>query len=337
MTVSAIIPTYNRLAYIRRAVDSILAQTVPVDEIIVVDDGSTDGTAEAVEQWFGDRVRLIRQENTGVSGARRRGIREARGEWIAFLDSDDEWSPDRNMLLSEAASRLPADVAWLFGDLRVVTDEGPGQTLYEKHGLHVPESPHVFADSIRVQFPFQFGMLQGSWIRRSALIELHCFHIDLRSDDDLWAGFQVACHYRVAAIPEVVGTYFRTSDLNAGSVVFNGVHGPDHFRSRMLSFALVIESGRGGGDPWNLRYASEVRGLCKVLAARGLPVSRRLVLQQFQFGGLSAKGLVFSGLGMFGRRGIQAWNAIAGVRRQLLDRPRVQPPGSPSYGPAVQG
>jgi hypothetical protein len=180
-------------------------------------------------------------------------------------------------------------------------------------------------------------MLQGSWIRRSALIELHCFHIDLRSDDDLWAGFQVACHYRVAAIPDVVGTYFRTSDLNAGSVVFNGVHGPDHFRSRMLSFALVIESGRGPRNLWRLRYASEVRGLCKVLAARGLPVSRGLVLQQFQFGGLSAKGLVFSCVGMFGRRGIQAWNAIAASRRQLLDKPRVQPPNGASYGPVVEG
>ena len=77
MNVSAIIPTFNRCKYIRRAIDSVLAQTLPVDEIIVIDDGSTDGTAEAVEEWYGSQVRVIRQENAGVSGARHRGIREA--------------------------------------------------------------------------------------------------------------------------------------------------------------------------------------------------------------------------------------------------------------------
>src|SRR5437870_1765768 len=112
MNVSAIIPTFNRRAYIRRAIDSVLEQTVPVDEIIIVDDGSTDGTAESVEGWYGSRVRVIRQENAGVSGARRRGIQEARGRWIAFLDSDDEWTPERNRHLVNAAARVPADVAW---------------------------------------------------------------------------------------------------------------------------------------------------------------------------------------------------------------------------------
>jgi glycosyltransferase involved in cell wall biosynthesis len=74
MKVSAVIPTFNRLAYIRRAIDSLLAQTVSVDEVIIIDDGSTDGTAEAVEARYGARVRVVRQQNAGVSGARRRGI-----------------------------------------------------------------------------------------------------------------------------------------------------------------------------------------------------------------------------------------------------------------------
>ena len=315
LDVSAVIPTFNRRPYLRRAIDSILAQTVPVDEIIVVDDGSTDGSAEAVEQWYGQRVRVVRQENSGVSGARRRGIAEARGEWIAFLDSDDEWSPDRNRYLVEAASQVPSDVAWIFGDLRVVTDAGPEQTLFEKHGLELPSSPYTFPDPLTVQFPFQFGMLQASLIRRSVLMDLKCFSVDLRSDDDLLAGFQVACRYQYAAIPEVVGTYFRTSDLDASSVVVNGVYGPDHFRSRMLAFANVIETGHT--YPWNLRYAREVRGLCQVLAERGsLPWG--LAAQQFQFGGFSCKGIAFFFVALFGRFGVKAWNAVAAYRRTLL-------------------
>jgi glycosyltransferase involved in cell wall biosynthesis len=315
MNVSAIIPTFNRRRYIRRAIDSVLAQTLPVDEIIVIDDGSTDGTAEAVGEWYGSQVRVIRQKNSGVSGARRRGIQEAGGEWIAFLDSDDEWSPERNRELLEAAAQVPADVAWIFGDLRVVTDEGNQTTLFGEHGLPVESCPQIFADSLSVQYPFQFGMLQGSFVRRKVLLGLDSFAEGLRSDDDFLAGFQIACHYRVAAIPSVVGNYYRTSDLAAGSVVVNGNYGPDCFRSRMMAFALAIEMGRR--RPWNLLYASQVRGLCLVLASRG-PVPRTLALQQFRFGGISIKSAAFLCAAMFGRKGIQTWKAIVDFRGKHL-------------------
>lgn len=95
MKVTAIIPTYNRQPRVFRAIDCVLSQTMPVDEIIVVDDGSTDGTAEAVAERYGSRVVLIRQENAGVSAARNRGVQAARGEWLAFLDSDDFWLPEK--------------------------------------------------------------------------------------------------------------------------------------------------------------------------------------------------------------------------------------------------
>jgi glycosyltransferase involved in cell wall biosynthesis len=77
-----------------RALRSVFAQSRVPDEVIVVDDGSTDGTADMVRRDFGS-VRLLTQEHGGVSAARNRGIREANGEWIAFLDSDDEWAPNK--------------------------------------------------------------------------------------------------------------------------------------------------------------------------------------------------------------------------------------------------
>jgi glycosyltransferase involved in cell wall biosynthesis len=315
MKVSAIIPAYNRRHYIRRAVDSILNQTVPVHEIIVVDDGSKDGTADLVEELYGSRVKLIRQANTGVAGARYRGIQSATGDWIAFLDSDDEWTPDRNSALLAAAAKVPEDVAWIFGDLRIVTDEGDGTTLFEEHGLQLEGPLTIFEDSLSVQFPFQFGMLQGSFIRTKALLETNCFSEGLRSDDDLLAGFQIACRYRFAAIPTIVGTYFRTSDLAAGSVVVNGVFGPDHFRSRMWAFGLVIENGRR--HPWHLRYAEEVRGLGKVLARRG-GFSRSLGFQQFRYGGVSAKGVGFLCAALIGARGVRTWERVAAERRKRM-------------------
>jgi glycosyltransferase involved in cell wall biosynthesis len=92
-TVSAIIPAYNAERFVREAIDSVLAQTAPV-ECIVVDDGSHDGTAAAVRE-FGARVRLVEQENRGVSAARNAGAAVAGGEFLAFLDADDRWLPER--------------------------------------------------------------------------------------------------------------------------------------------------------------------------------------------------------------------------------------------------
>jgi glycosyltransferase involved in cell wall biosynthesis len=94
LSVTAVIPTYNRAKMVVEAVESALGQTRPPDEIIIVDDGSTDDTRHAVAH-YGDRLRYIRQDNSGPAAARNHGIRVASGDFIAFLDSDDLWVKDR--------------------------------------------------------------------------------------------------------------------------------------------------------------------------------------------------------------------------------------------------
>ena len=93
-SVSVVIPAYNAGNHITRAIDSVLAQTIPADEIIIVDDGSTDNTAAIVKN-YGDKVSYIYQKNSGVSVARNTAIEASKGTWIAFLDSDDQWLPDK--------------------------------------------------------------------------------------------------------------------------------------------------------------------------------------------------------------------------------------------------
>jgi len=95
-SVTVVIPSFNCARFIREAVDSALAQTVPPLEVIVIDDGSTDGTPEIMAGYASDpRVRYLHQKNAGQSTARNNGIRAARGEFIALLDADDRWKPDK--------------------------------------------------------------------------------------------------------------------------------------------------------------------------------------------------------------------------------------------------
>lgn len=93
MKVTVIIPLYNKAPYIKRALDSVIAQTWTEYEVLVVDDGSTDGGGEIVSQYGDPRIRLITQANAGPGAARNRGLAEAKGEYVAFLDADDEWLP----------------------------------------------------------------------------------------------------------------------------------------------------------------------------------------------------------------------------------------------------
>jgi glycosyltransferase involved in cell wall biosynthesis len=93
-TVSVVIPCYNGAKFLRETLDSVLAQTYPVLEVLVIDDGSTDDSA-AIAESFGPPIRVIRQPNQGESVARNRGIDEAKGEWIAFLDADDLWDAQK--------------------------------------------------------------------------------------------------------------------------------------------------------------------------------------------------------------------------------------------------
>jgi glycosyltransferase involved in cell wall biosynthesis len=97
---SVIIPAYNAAATLARAIESVRAQTWPAHEIIIVDDGSSDDTA-SIARSYGDAVKLIRQPNSGVAVARNVGARSATGEWLAFLDADDWYAPDRIRLHAE--------------------------------------------------------------------------------------------------------------------------------------------------------------------------------------------------------------------------------------------
>ena len=118
LDVSVVIPTYNRAGVLPRALDSVLAQSAPAREIIVVDDGSSDDTVAMLARDY-PTVRCLATDHRGVSAARNTGVRASRGRWIALLDSDDLWLPDKLALQHAAATRVGArrlvhcDESWL--------------------------------------------------------------------------------------------------------------------------------------------------------------------------------------------------------------------------------
>ena len=128
--VSVIIPTYNRAAKVRKAIESVLNQTFSDLEVVVVDDGSSDDTGKILQETYGDRIRYFAQPNQGASAARNRGLAEARGEWIALLDSDDLWEKEKLEWQFKALERFGAQCGACYTDVRFM-NHPETRTMFE--------------------------------------------------------------------------------------------------------------------------------------------------------------------------------------------------------------
>lgn len=137
LRISVIVPTYNRGRILRDAIDSIRRQTRPADEIIVVDDGSTDDTMSRLAT-FGAGVQVIRQANAGVSAARNAGVSRASGDWVAFLDSDDVWHRERLAILHRDLAATP-EVGVHVANLRI-TGPGYDSDFFSLRRIEAPRS-----------------------------------------------------------------------------------------------------------------------------------------------------------------------------------------------------
>ncbi|WP_182864778.1 glycosyltransferase family 2 protein [Rhodopirellula sp. JC639] len=182
-TVSVVIPAYNAAATIARAIDSCLAQTVPVSQVIVIDDGSRDGLAEIVRQYR-PPVMLIRQTNSRTAAARNRGLDAATGDFIGFLDADDHWEPNKieRQLAIFAAHRQVSVVAGRF------YCQTPGQS----RTLNPSKADSWYDRPIRAAGPdaFMIGTLHWTGtvlVRRQAIEKLRFVSgLEPAEDRDMW-------------------------------------------------------------------------------------------------------------------------------------------------------
>jgi glycosyltransferase involved in cell wall biosynthesis len=199
--VSAIIAVYNGAATVAQAIDSVLAQTFGDLDLIVVNDGSTDGTPSVLRS-YGDRIRVVDQPNRGVAAARNAGVRASRGEYIAFLDSDDAWAPTKIARAVAALEAAPSCVL-AFSNLTIV--DSAGHRLSE-----------AMVGSERAYAPTLDEMLARLWpimptaivVRREALDAVGGFCEEFRSCghyDDVWFCLRVREHGPFVYLPEPLG------------------------------------------------------------------------------------------------------------------------------------
>lgn len=201
--VTVVIPAWNCAATLARSIDAALAQTWPRKEILVVDDGSTDATAQVLA-GYGQRIRAFRQDNAGPSAARNRGLREARGEYVAFLDADDYWLPEKLQRQMELLQSRPE-----LGFCSTAT------LVEDPEGAHLrdwpcrPEGGNLTA-ALFMEGAAVSGSTSGVLARRELVLAAGGFDESLRGyeDPDLWTRLSARAGY--ACIPEPLTRVVRT-------------------------------------------------------------------------------------------------------------------------------
>ena len=199
-TVSVVIPVYNGAQTIRRAIDSALAQSWKDREVIVVDDGSTDGTLTLLE-GYGNRIRAIHQSHCGVAFARNAAIEQSKGDYVAFLDADDEWLPEKLEVQLSMLRSMP-DVGVLGGG-----------TEWKKGGagrFQVPTSGEVSLESLLFVNPLCTStvVVRTSILRESSLRFLQ----ELQGGEDWHLWIRLAGRTRVWNDKRIVARHYLTED-----------------------------------------------------------------------------------------------------------------------------
>lgn len=183
MKVSVIIPTYNRRTLVRKAIVGALGQTHRDLEVIVVDDGSTDGTAEALAE-FGGRITVIRQDNAGPSAARNHGVLRSSGEIIAFLDSDDDWLPTKVEKQVAALTRWPEAACCVCNARRLLAAGKVDRNAFARAGLPSGGFVGLWTNPAQVLAERFLLFNQCAAIRRSALDRVGLFEPRFRLLED---------------------------------------------------------------------------------------------------------------------------------------------------------
>jgi glycosyltransferase involved in cell wall biosynthesis len=270
MLLSVIIPAYNIEKFILPAVRSALSQEFGSMEVIVVDDGSTDSTAETVSSISDDRLRLIRQANRGLAGARNTGIRNSRGKYIAFLDGDDVWFPHKIQKQVELMES-EADLGFTYTYSAYINERGEPSGQLWITSVSAPSYPdlikrnHVMASSVVV--------------RKDCFSQAGLFNENLRAceDQELWVRILYKTKYKGRLVPEVLTGYRVRTD----SLTMNFTHQLHNAEKLLEIFAEYIPELTLGLKQRSLAEAYRIASR-KALSEGQLQVADQLMRQSLR-------------------------------------------------------
>ena len=202
--ISVVIPTYNAAQFIAEAISSVLGQTYTDFEVIVIDDGSIDNTSDIISNQF-QNIGYFRIPNQGASKARNYGIQRARGEFVAFLDADDLWLPEKLEKQLDAFRRDP-DLMMVFTDNRVFDSDGVKEPPFLK------SERLMKGDVVRNIFLYSRVTTSTVMVRKKVFDEVGLFEEGLKvaEDDNLW--MRIALRYRIGLVDEVLVHYRNTEN-----------------------------------------------------------------------------------------------------------------------------
>jgi glycosyltransferase involved in cell wall biosynthesis len=201
MLTSVVIPLYNKQRYIGRAVNSVLSQTYQDLELIVVNDGSTDGGPALARAYRDGRIRVIDQTNQGLSAARNRGIAETRGGLIAFLDADDEWLPEFLHTIHRLSKQFPSAGVYITG-FRLLKRDG---LIYRDMAIRKGEWCGCYFDLHRKGARAHSSAIA---IRRRVFNETDPFRIGQHTGQDVDMWFRLATRYEFACSSKICSLYY---------------------------------------------------------------------------------------------------------------------------------
>lgn len=213
---SVVIPTYNRAGLLSRALESALSQSLPADEILVVDDASTDNTKAVVEGLKVPRLRYFRHQNrSGAAAARNTGIRASHGLYIALLDSDDVWHPSKLARQVEVLDQAPPEVGAVYSGFWRIMPEGP--RYIPDRALKVKEG-RLFIPLLRGEYLIYTSAIL---VRKCVFEEIGLFDIGFQAleEQDLW--MRMAHSYEFRFIDEPLGvSYYTAGSLSTDRRLF---------------------------------------------------------------------------------------------------------------------
>lgn len=223
LNISAVIPAYNSAAFLPAAINSILKQTFPVDEIIVVDDGSYDDTQKVLGP-FANQITYVYQENAGPSAARNKGIVTAKGNWIAFLDADDQWTT-KKIETQVNWIKKNSDLALIAGDMSEISPkmEILVPSVLTRHGLRPFFTKYQYMaipDAMHMLLQKNFIPTGTVLVRKDVLTAVGAFNPQIRYGEDLELWAKIAATHAIACIPEVLMLRTR-HETNATSATEN--------------------------------------------------------------------------------------------------------------------